>query len=154
MNGLTDTSAANVLFFMAMEAEKYGMSVDSDRLLDRARQLQEKSGRSHGIQYATMLIQSGDSCADYGRLAKAEKLYREALSILIELKGPDHLSTGLTMRNLADLLIRQNKTSEAAELNLRVSSILSRHRNLPGSPAWIDPAKLKTRIGISDDSQF
>jgi hypothetical protein len=123
-----DIRRSDILFFMACEAEKQGMFVHSQQLLDRARNLSRQSGWSLSTEYATRLLQFADSCVDCGRLETAEPLYREALSILVKARGAGHLSTALALRNLAELCRQQGNSGEAALLNLQVDSILAHYR--------------------------
>lgn len=125
MNTTAEMRSSKILFAVALEAEKRGLSAHSDKIFARAKDLSLESGLTDG-RYAATLIEFADLCADCGRLEKAESLYREALSILLKSRGEEHPSTALAMRNLADICRKLGKESEAAELNSRAVFILAK----------------------------
>lgn len=130
-----------ILLLAAMEAERQGLPVHSDDLLERASKVKEGSLQSCRVADAAMLLEFADVCAERGRLEKAESLCREALNLLSQLKGTQHISTALAMRNLVDLCRKRGKDKEAADLNCQVSTIFAMHRGY-GTPFGSQPSVL------------
>lgn len=116
MSPSAELRSTSILFVAALEAEKRGLFEHSETIFARASRLNQKSGNALSGEFASMLLQFAEHCADSGRLEKAEALYREALSVLTTSRGADHLSTALTMRALADICRKEGKISEASEL--------------------------------------
>lgn len=133
MTNITDSDPYDVLFSAALEAEKRGLFAHADRLMAKIIETNHRKGIANSQNYIGMLLQFADLCADGERLEKADSVYREVLSILIETKGIDHLSTGLAMRSLADVCSRLGKFDEAAEISNTASSILSKNHQKKNS---------------------
>ena len=58
-----------------------------------------------------------------GKYDEAEQLYRRALQILEEVRGPDHIEVASTLNNLAFLYVDQARYVEAEPMNLRALAI-------------------------------
>lgn len=103
------------------------MHAEADKILSDAMRIGEKSGCSRNSEYASLLIQMADLCGDNERYEKAENLYTHAISILNTTLGPDHISTLLAVRNLAELLSRMGKISDAESLCQGTKENIMRH---------------------------
>ena len=73
-----------------------------------------------------------------GHYAKAEPLYKRALSIEEKALGPDHPSVATTLNNLAGLYHTQGHYAKAEPLYKRALSITKKHSVLT-TPVWRQP---------------
>lgn len=127
MSTLAFNRSSIILLNAALLAGQKGLIADSEKLFAKAILLKEKcNGRS--TEYATMLVSFADMYMDNRQAAKAEPLYAEAVKILSDSHGDDHLSIGLIMRSLAETCHRLGKEDEGKYWTEQSTQILKQHR--------------------------
>ncbi len=93
-----------------------GRTREADSLMRRALEISRAVNGERHPNYATDLINLGESEIGHGRPAAAERLLREALGILHGWYGDDHVRTALAMNLLSRALVLQGRADEALPL--------------------------------------
>ena len=78
------------------------------------------------MMLAHSLCNSADACRGWGQYVKAEPFYKEALAIVEQVLGPNHIVVSVILNSLAVLYKGAGKLDEAEALYRRALAIFER----------------------------
>ena len=137
---------AQLMYVMGKTYMGLGLYSESESLLRRALEIQQRVLGQNDRETAKTLNDLGTCLMFDGKFAEAEKAHRQALTILLRTIGPNTIDSAKVMNNIASSLVRLGQYQDAAQF-YRQSLAIQKKLESPNDPRMLSPI---SNLGVVD----